>query len=568
MKRILLFIPCFLVLQLTFGQMLEFDTVDLTGPDLSAITDITGAEDGTNDLYIVEKRGVIRMIPGGIMANEGEVASQEFLSIIDLANASINEGGLLGLTFHPNYPASNYIYVNYVLENTNTTRISRFTVPGPTYTNADESSEIVLMSIPSSNSNHKAGDLMFGPDGYLYITTGDGGGGGDPGENAQDYTERLGKILRVDVNSGNPYGIPPGNPYANYTGAGDTLPEIYMIGLRNPWRMSFDRETGDLWIADVGQDEWEEVNMIPAGTGAGRNLGWDCREGQHSFEPAGCSGLVFTDPVFEYPQSCPCPFGNGSSITGGFVYRGENFPEMVGYYIAVDYISEDVFLIEQTGTNTFNFIGHNGMQITGISTFGEDNNGELYAGNLNGVLFSLRMGAPLPLQWEDLNVTPFSKSNRIRWTMHNTFDVNHFEIQRSLKSNFINFVKVTDVSVNPDEVTYIYFDDYSHPDGIYYRIAAHMNDGSIEYSPIARILPDPVSRPTLTYDLISHLWRINLPAYWQKGDLSLYDLQGREIYRSRLNEEPHVELSGTVMPGAYFIQIKGNEGTWSELIVR
>lgn len=566
MKNILPVLFSF-VLSLGLAQELEFTAVSLSGPSLQAITDITGAGDGSGRLFIVEKRGVIRIVQNGAVLN------QEFLSITNLVMNS-GERGLLGLAFHPQYPDSPYIYVNYVMINTIITRVARFTVPSNAPNNADETSIRVLLEVPGIETNHKAGDLAFGPDGYLYVTMGDGGGGGDPENTGQDFTRMLGKILRIDVNAIDPpknYSIPPDNPYLPYTGTGDTLPEIWMNGVRNPWRISFDRESGDLWIADVGQNLYEEINLIPAGTGAGRNLGWDCREGFHNYSPSHCDtvAMPLTYPIFEYPHQCPpCPYGNGYSVTGGFIYRGNDYPDLYGIYMAVDYSSNNVFLIEQTGPNTFNFIGHSANGNAGITTFGEDDNGEIFAGNLSGTLYAVSMGEPLPIQWEDLIATPVSNGNKIQWTLHNIFGVDYFEIQRSLRLDFVNFTNVKEIKADPDEVSYSYQDPYYQPLGVYYRIAAHMEDGSIEYSPVARIMPDPISKPSLTVDINTNLWRINLPPYWRNGNLTIYDLQGRIVFETELSKKPHVDLSPPVIPGIYFLSIRGEEGVWSERLIR
>ena len=183
-------------------------------------------------------------------------------------------------------------------------------------------------------------------------------------------------------------------------------------------------------------------------------------------------------------------------------------------------------------------------------------------------MFAVTMGEPLPLQWEDLIATPVANGNKIQWTLHSILDAAYFEIQRSVKLDFIDFTKVAEIAADPDKFSYGYHDPFYQPTGVYYRIAAHMSDGSIEYSPIARILPDPVSKPTLTFDINNNLWRINLPPVWQNGDLVVYDVQGRIVYSAILSERSHVDLSRPVTPGIYFISIETTEGSWSDRVVR
>lgn len=568
MKSLLFLLLSFLPFSV-IAQEVEFTPKALAGPALQGITDITGSGDGSGRLFVVEKRGAIRIV------RNDTVLSQEFLSITNLV---INNGerGLLGLAFHPQYPDSPYIYVNYVMANSIITRIARFTVPAGSPNNADESSIRVIMDVPGIETNHKAGDLVFGPDGFLYLTMGDGGGGGDPEDTGQDFTRRLGKILRIDVNTISPpnnYSIPPDNPYLPYTGAGDTLPEIWMNGVRNPWRISFDRVTGDLWIADVGQNLYEEINMIPAGTGAGRNLGWDCREGFHNYSPSHCDtvAMPLTYPIMEYPHSCPpCPYGNGFSVTGGFVYRGSMYPDMIGKYVAVDFSTNDVFIIEQTSPNTFTITGHNGTGNSGVTTFGEDDNGELYAGNLGGILYQVSMGEPLAISWENFGAFPLPKGagNKVQWTLHNISEVDHFEIERASQADFLNFVKIAEIPADHTKISYAYTDLINNTQEVYYRVLADMLDGSREYSPVAKIIPIQGNYPSLVYDFNTNMWRIHLPEFWQNGDLKLYDLQGRVVYSSKLVKTPNVDFTSPITPGIYFISITGDEGSWSERIVR
>jgi glucose/arabinose dehydrogenase len=543
--------------------VLDFTPVTLSGPALVQPVDITGCGDGSGRLFIVEKRGTIRIV------QNGAVLPDFFLDIEDQVMNS-GERGLLGLAFHPYYPDSPYIYVNYVITGTITNRISRFTLNSNNTNDINENSELELFTQAGVETNHKAGDLAFGPDGYLYIGMGDGGGGGDPTNAGQNLQTLLGKMLRIDVDTTNGalnYGIPPDNPFVDTTGRD----EIWAYGMRNPWRISFDRDNGDFWIADVGQNAWEEVDMVPAGVPGGMNFGWDCQEGEHPYQPNNCAGnTVFTWPIFEYPHNCnPCPDGYGSSITGGFVYRGDAYPVLQGCYVFADYVSNYLWMILQTGTEppTFDVFVQDGAGIiSGLVTFGEDDDGELYASNLAGTLYAVSASGFLPVQWEDIEATIIPNGNKIEWTLHQTFGIDHFEVQRSLQPGFDDYAAIAEVQPVLDEITYTYEDIFLQSYTVYYRVAAYLSDGSVEYSPIARVLQDPLSKPSLVYEPNSKMWRILLPDLWRNGEVILYDVQGKEVLKRKITSE-NVELTAPITPGSYYVKVSGEMGTWSEQVM-
>lgn len=328
---------------------------------------VTHAGDGTGRLFVVEQEGRIRII------KDGAVLSPAFLDIRGLV-ACCGERGLLSVAFHPNYETNGRFYVDYTNNDGNTV-VAQYSVSANPNV-ADVGSAVTLLTVDQPYGNHNGGQLMFGPlengHRYLYIGMGDGGSGGDPQNNAQNKNTLLGALLRLDVDSGSPYAIPADNPYVG--GAGRD--EIWAIGLRNPWRFSFDRATGDLYIGDVGQNAWEEIDVQPAGTPGGLNFGWRCKEGTHTY-PGGdnnnsCTGL--TDPIAEYPHNS----SGGYSVTGGFVYRGNEFPALWGRYFYADYVVGRIWSLTKTdsGWSTPALeIANTGFN---ISAFGEDEQGELY----------------------------------------------------------------------------------------------------------------------------------------------------------------------------------------------
>ncbi|MGH2353761.1 MAG: PQQ-dependent sugar dehydrogenase, partial [Chloroflexota bacterium] len=343
---------------------------------------LTHAGDGSGRLFVVERGGTIRVVVGG------QVQPEPFLDISSLVNAGGFEQGLLGLAFHPNYEANGIFYVYYTANASSNSvgdnTLARYRVSSSDPNQADPGSAAVLFALQDDFNNHNGGMVAFGPDGYLYVGTGDGGSAGDPDNNAQNLGSLLGKILRLDLsddddgvdNDGAPYAIPASNPFV---GQGGARPEIWALGLRNPWRFGFDRQTGDLWIGDVGQGGWEEINRQPAGSPGGENYEWRCKEGSHPYDSGTtCSQGSPTAPVHDYDHS-----GGSCSVTGGYVYRGPSAPSLHGAYLFGDYCSGRVWSLRQGAGGTWTETQLFDTPYS-ISSFGEDATGEVYAVDIVG----------------------------------------------------------------------------------------------------------------------------------------------------------------------------------------
>ncbi len=333
--------------------------------------DIQFPDDGTTRMFVVEQPGRIRIV------ENGKLLQTAFLDITDRVRSAGDEQGLLGLAFHPDFKDHPYFYVDYTDLNGNTV-IARFLASGDV---ADPNSEEDVLHIPHPYPNHNGGGMVFGPDGYLYIGEGDGGSEGDPNGYGQNTNVLLGKILRIDVDHGDPYDIPPGNPFAN----GGGRPEIWAYGLRNPWRFSFGRNTNDLYIADVGQDLWEEVD-VALGNPPGLNYGWNYYEGMHPYAGQPPAGLNLTMPVTEYSHA-----EGGCAIIGGYVYAGQ-MNEWHGIYFYGDNCSGKVWGL----LNSSNPPAATGWQSqllfqtrASISSFGQDPAGEIYLADRSGTIYRL-----------------------------------------------------------------------------------------------------------------------------------------------------------------------------------
>lgn len=330
---------------------------------------VTLTHAGDDRLFVAEQDGRVRII------QNSELLPDPFLDVSEILATDGSERGLLGLAFHPDYAQNGYFYIVYTNKDGDT-EISRYTVSAADPNRADPDSAMLILFVEQPYGNHNGGQLAFGPDGYFYIALGDGGAVGDPYDNAQDPGTLLGDILRLDVDaqsepgSAKPYAIPPDNPFV---GQRDALGEVWLMGLRNPWAFTFDRETGDLYISDVAQDGLEEVNFHPAGSPAGVNFGWPYREGSVCYEAETCRSSGLRPPIFEYPHGV-----DGCAVIGGAVYRGQQFPELAGNYFFSDFCSGKIWTLRyesELGEWVRTAVAETGTQVSSIS---EDVNGELY----------------------------------------------------------------------------------------------------------------------------------------------------------------------------------------------
>jgi glucose/arabinose dehydrogenase len=355
---------------------------------------LANAGDGSGRLFVVEQDGRIRV------AKNGRIEST-FLDITSIVDSSDYELGLLGLAFHPDYASNGRFFVYYTSNNQKDT-LAEYRVSASDPNRANPQAVAILLAVDDPYTNHNGGQLAFGPDGFLYVALGDGGSGGDPHNNGQNLRSLLAKVLRLDVDVAPtqqppPYEIPSNNPFVGRT---DARPEIWAYGLRNPWRLSFDRANGDLYIADVGQNQFEEINYLPGGSAGGQNYGWNRMEGLHCYDRSTCNQTGLTLPIHEYSHNLGC------SVTGGYVYRGPAIPSLQGAYVFGDFCSGLIWKLVRNGgvwtrTQLFDLDAS-------ISSFGEDEAGELYLADLNtgSVLVLSDASAPTPTPDTSVPNTP------------------------------------------------------------------------------------------------------------------------------------------------------------------
>lgn len=349
---------------------LKLDPV-ITGLDQPLF--VTTAGDGTDRLFVLEKTGRIRIF------THGQLLPTPFLDISGQVSGDM-EQGLLGLAFDPHYMSTGHFWINYT-DTAGDTQIVRYTVSAADPNVADPATAFPVLTLDQPAPNHNGGMLLFGPDGKLWVGTGDGGGANDVFGNGQNPATLFAKMLRLDVTSDptKPYTIPPDNPWLTQDWNGQkVVPEAWAIGLRNPWRYSFDRATGDFWIGDVGQNQIEEVDMVPAGTPGGINFGWPIMEGKSCFQQATCNQQGLWLPIIDYPHNGHC------SVTAGYVYRGAQFPAWNGIYFYGDYCSGTIWALAPNGSGGWNNLKVRPGGWINLSSFGEDAAGELYATDISG----------------------------------------------------------------------------------------------------------------------------------------------------------------------------------------
>lgn len=552
MKKVLLpALTAFLLTVLFFNKIIAQPVLTfnshITG--LSSPVDITNAGDGTNRLFIVQQGGAIRI------HNGTSLLPTPFLNISSIITSG-GERGLLSLAFHPDYETNRYFFVYYTNLSGDIT-IARYQTQAGDPNLADPLSGVVLLNIPKPFSNHNGGDLNFGPDGYLYFATGDGGSGGDPNNYAQTGTSLLGKMIRLDVSNFSTapyYFIPPDNPYVTDPLVDD---RIWALGLRNPWRWSFDRATNDMWIADVGQGAWEEVNFRSAGTTGGINYGWRCYEGNAPYNTAGCQPQSsYISPIFVYPHSFAT---GGFSITGGFVYRGAEHAALFGYYICADYVSGNVWLINPNGGGGWTTTMQTGLA-GNISGFGEAEDATLFAVSLGGTVYKVNLSVVLPFTLLSFAGNKMDGFNELQWKTSDEQNMNRYIVEYSTDGVYFQYSGEV-LARNQAGIQQYSLRHYTTESRkLFYRLKAENLDRSVNYSAVISIDPKKgltkVS-PTLITD---NILRISSEKLLLNASIS--DSYGRLILSKGLSGQQGsfaIQLP-TLSRGVYWVKIETAAG--------
>ncbi len=489
--------------------------------------DIVNAKDGSKRLFIVEQTGTIKIWTGT------SLIPSPFLDVTDRIVAG-GERGLLSLVFHPDYSNNRYFFV-YFNDKSGSITIRRYQTKITDANQADTATGVTLFTIPKRFGNHNGGKLLFGPDGYLYFGTGDGGSRDDPDNNAQNGTSLLGKMIRVDVNNSSAaspyYAIPPNNPYINNSAF---RPEIVAVGLRNPWRYSFDRQTGNTWLADVGQDNWEEVNVLATTKLLGANYGWSCFEGMHAYK-TNCNAQPDINnsvvPIFEYPHNNTT---GGLSITGGLVYRGLEFPILQGYYLCTDFVTGNGWLIKQNSAGTGYDVTMQSWE-TSISSFGELEDSVLYATGLNGILYKVKAEVALPLHIASFNGAVENNFHTLKWSVTAEKQEDIYIIEKRTSANE-PFTEVHRVVSGTNRQSSSYNIRLNSLSSAFYRIKKVSNTGEVNYTAII-YLNNSNSFPFQAYVSGKSLFT-SVPA--NAVSISLFSAEGKLLVKQSLTGRTNV----------------------------
>lgn len=501
------------------------------------------AADGSNRIFIVQKGGKIRVYDAAFNY------LSDFLTVAPIdANG---ERGLLSMAFHPDYSTNGLFYVYYT-NAAGDLELARYHVSSGNANVADVASKAILITIPHpTNANHNGGELHFGADGFLYLSTGDGGGAGDVPNNAQSTTVLLGKILRFNVNTSTTapfYTIPAGNPYGN---------EIYALGLRNPYRWSFDRLTNDMWIGDVGQDSWEEFNFRPAATTANVNYGWRCYEGNATYNTTGCaaaSSYVF--PAFTYASQNP-----SASVTGGIVYRGTASPLLQGWYIGADFYSGIFYKINSDGLGGWN-VSTQTLAPTGIVDFGETENGEAYAVSLtDNSVFNISASVALPISLVSFTATAERNGVQLNWKTAKEDNLEQFEIEYSMDGNAFRHLNTLAAKNNITGSNYSYLHNVAYDGSIFYRLKIREKDNSYSYSGIVQAKLSNGATAIITPNFITDgMLHLNLNGDSPYHTLELAGMDGRIIMKENISGKTGLVSfnMGAVTSGMYLVRMNGD----------
>jgi len=523
---------------------------------LSAPLEIVSAPDSSDRLFIVQKVGSVKVYD----------KAYNFLGdFVTVSRVTINgERGLLSMAFHPDYKNNGLFFVYY----TNTQgdiEISRYKV-SDNPNRADTNTRKIIITIPHrAAANHNGGKISFGPDGYLYFATGDGGNGGDPPNNAQNGKVLLGKMLRIDVNNPGPqlnYSIPPDNPFVNDTLIAD---EIWALGLRNPFRWSFDRLTHDMWIADVGQGVKEEINFRKAGETKGINYGWRCYEGKNVYNTSGCKPAdQYIYPIFDYTHNLTT---GGMSVTGGYVYRGSEYPALNGYYIFADYISNNQWLIKDSSNTwsikqiTEGYQPGSGTIPRNIAGFGEGADGSLYAASLTeNAVYKIEVTTGVQANILDFRGIASYGVVLLRWRS-NEQNILQYEVESSDDS--INFIRKGIVAANnqPAESNYRFSDNLRGRQKKYYRLRVVNSDGRWDYSKTI-VVTNTTKLPNFIYPSIIKNGVISLRVSDAYDNVTIFGTNGSVILNKNIRGfkgSMDIPVS-RLAKGMYLVKISNSNG--------